>query len=42
MTFVFTLYISDFFYTARESDKSFMINYVVYFGLKNIFFTEHL
>ena len=32
ITFEFTLYISDFFNTARESGKSYMINHVVYFG----------
>ena len=26
-------YIPDFFYTERESDKSYMINHVVYYGL---------
>ena len=31
---MFTLYIPDFFDTARQSDKSYMINHVVYFGLK--------
>ena len=31
---MFTLYISDFFNTAGESDKSYKINHVVYFGLK--------
>ena len=30
---MFTLYISDFVNTAREPDKSYMINHVVYFGL---------
>ena len=30
---LFTLDISDFFNTARESDKSYLINHVVYFGL---------
>ena len=32
---MFTLYICDFFFfnTARASDKSYMINHVVYFGL---------
>ena len=34
ITFVFALYISDFFNTARESDKSYMIDHLVYFGLK--------
>ena len=29
ITFVFTLYVSDFFNTARESNKSHMINHVV-------------
>ena len=37
---MFTLCISDFFYTARESDKSYMINHVVYFGLNNFKLTD--
>ena len=37
---MFTLYIFDFLNTARESGKSCMINYVVYFGL-NITFLPH-
>ena len=30
---MFTLYISDFFNTVREFEKSYMINHVVHFGL---------
>ena len=35
IAFVFTLYIFDFL-TQQESDKSYMINLVVYFGLNLI------
>ena len=34
---MFTLYIFDFLNTARESGKSYMINYVVYVGLNKTF-----
>ena len=38
---MFTLYISDFFNSARESDKSYMINHVVYyFDLKEAYLLE--
>ena len=33
ITFVFTLYITVFLNTARNPDKSYKINFVLYFGL---------
>ena len=38
---MFTLYISDFFNTGREFDKSYLINHVVYcFDLKEAYLLE--